>query len=63
MSVLDQRTDQLTDLSTRMKKAPTFGHFLQLQYEHFRLQAQLRGEHAELVRLTQGWVFVPPRVR
>lgn len=64
MSVIDQRTDQLNDITARMRQAPTFGAFLKLQYDRHQLQTQLRGERDELARLAQGWVFVPPsRVR
>lgn len=63
MSVLDQRVDQLHHVTSQMRRAPTFGAFLWLEQQRMRLQRALRDEMDDLQRLSQGWVYVPPRVR
>ena len=63
MSVIDRRPQQLNDIQVRMRSAPSFGAYLQLQHEHSKIQGELAPELTAMDRVARGWVFVPPRVR
>lgn len=63
MSVIDQRSEQLSKIHSEIKRAPTFGAFLQLQQRKATLEVAMQEEWAGLAKLAQGWVFVPPRTR
>jgi hypothetical protein len=63
MALVDRRVDALADLDARIQKANGAGTFrtrLRLLEERRKLADGLHAEVAQVNRLTEGWVYLPP---